>query len=558
MRKILTVMLTVMLVVLCMVVSAGATEYVYYENDFSDPATISDFTQYRGEWAIENGALKLKGIGKGLGLDDRVFMLYTGDDAIMNLTDYILEVDVTPNAFAGVLARCDLARAYAESEGGYCGYQLAFDYVTSGSNSTKESIGLERVNTAGGFAGSLAATTFPSSRNYTHHVKMTVIGADISIVVTDSNGMEIWNNTVNNNEWAMGTFGFSAVPADMSVSMVNVGVLNFDNLKVIATGDVGTYLANGGKLADYVPAVASDPIVVEKVSENDIDFSKNEYVLYENDFSDPETLNDFTQARGKWTVQDGKLYLESTDEGCVFSFIAYTADNTGLVGLASDYTIEVDLYDVMAAAGVLSYVDTSLFSGESDNTFYGYLSFASNDAKKAAIGASDVTATYANIKVSGGVLVPGNDYHIVVKHADGKVYFAFTDLESGELAYEYETVADKWTTGSFGFRMRANNGDAINAMVAAFDNLKVTITGDEAALVNAGFAPNAEIVYDAVEVPDVTESAETTEAQSAETSDAENPVSREEGDNSTVVIALVAVVIITLVAVAFVIKGKKK
>ncbi len=558
MKKLFATMLIAVLLVLCMAVTAGATDFVYYENDFSDPATISDFEQYRGEWAIEDGALKLKGTGKGIGYEEQVFMLYTADEAIMNLTDYILEVDVTPNAFAGVLTRCDVERAYAESATGYCGYQFAIDYSTNSSNVTKESFSFDRVNTAGGFAGSLGAATFEAKRNYTHHVKMTVHGADITIVVTDESGAELWNYTVNNNEWAMGTFGFTAVPADMSVSMVNVGLLKFDNLKVTAIGDVGTHLANGGKLSEYVPTVASDPIVVEKVSEKDIDFSKNEYVLYENDFSNADSLADFTQVRGEWVIQDEKLYLASTDDGCVFSFLAYTADSTGLVGLASDYTVEVDLYDVMAAAGVLSYVDTSLFSGDSDNTFYGYLSFASNDAKKAAIGASDATATYANIKVSGGVLTPGNDYHIVVRHLDGKVYFSFTDIETGALAFEHETTADKWTTGSFGFRMRAANGDAVNTMTAAFDNLKVTVIGDEAALINSGFSPNAEIVYDKEEVVVTTPVETTAEETEALTTAAatEEPTTNDSFPIVPVVIIVAVVAVLAIVVV--IIKGKKK
>ena len=559
MKKLFSIMFAVMLLAFCMAVTAGATEYVYYENDFSDPATIGDFTQYRGEWAVEDGVLKLKGTGAGLGYEDQVFMLYTADDSIMNLTDYILEVDVTPNAFAGVLARCDVALAYAEGANGYCGYQMAIDFNTNSSNVTNESFTLGRVNTAGGWAGSLGATSFKANRNYTHHVKMTVSGSTINTVITDASGAELWNNTVENNEWAMGTFGFTAVPADMSVSMVNVGILSFDNLKVTATGDVGTHLAGGGTLADYTPAVASDPIVVEKVSESDIDFTKTEYVLYENDFSDEATLADFTQVRGEWVVQDGKLYLASTEEGCVFSFIAYTADETGYVGLASDYTVEVDLYDVMAAAGVLTYVDTSLFSGENDNSFYGYLSFASNDATKAAIGVSDVTATYANVKVSGGVLTPGNDYHIVVTHLDGKVSFSFTDIATGEVVYEHTTTADKWLNGSFGFRMRAANGDSVNAMVAAFDNLKVTITGDEAALINSGFAPNAEIVYDAIEeTPVETQPAETSAAETAEVTTVSVDTPDKEGGFPVVPVAIIAVVLVALAVVVVIVKGKKK
>lgn len=571
MKKLFALLMAAMLMIFCMAIFANAAEYVYYENDFSDASSISDFTQYRGEWAIENGVLKLKGAGN-VGIEDQVFILYTADDAIMNLTDYILEVDITPNALAGLLARCDTALAYAESATGYCGYQATLDFTTTASNgSTKESFSLGSANTAGGWVGSLGAASIPSSRNYLHHFKMTVEGPALTVLVTDEYGQELWNYTAINDEWAMGTFGFTAIGADMSAAMVNIGMLQFDNLKVTAIGEVGDYLANGGTLADYKPTVVSNPVKVDKVNEDEVDFTKDTFVLYENDFSDAESINDFTQARGTWVVQDGGLCLEATEEGKVFSFIAYTADETGYIGLVSDYTVEADLFGVQAAAGVLSYVDTELFSGDSDNTFYGYLSFASNDATKAAIGASDITGTYANIKVSGGILTPGNNYHIVVKHLDGDVSFSFTDIDSGEQVYEYTTTADKWNTGSFGFRMRANNGGNVNALInpadgsantapAYFDNVKVTVIGVEAALINAGFAPNSEIVYNIVDdkpAGNHDEPGETTVNVGEETTAAnvEAPV---ESGSFTWVVVIIALFAAVAVAVAVVIAKNKK
>ena len=65
MKKLLAIFAVTAMLALCMALAVGAADFVYYENDFSDPATISDFTQYRGEWAIDGGALKLIGTGKG-------------------------------------------------------------------------------------------------------------------------------------------------------------------------------------------------------------------------------------------------------------------------------------------------------------------------------------------------------------------------------------------------------------------------------------------------------------------------------------------------------------
>ena len=45
MKKIFAIVLSAMLLALCFAVSAGAAEFVYYQNDFSDASTLSDFTQ---------------------------------------------------------------------------------------------------------------------------------------------------------------------------------------------------------------------------------------------------------------------------------------------------------------------------------------------------------------------------------------------------------------------------------------------------------------------------------------------------------------------------------
>ena len=63
MKKILTIVIASILLVCGMAMTVGAAEYVYYENDFSDPKTLSDFTQYRGEWDIIDGQLMLVGPG---------------------------------------------------------------------------------------------------------------------------------------------------------------------------------------------------------------------------------------------------------------------------------------------------------------------------------------------------------------------------------------------------------------------------------------------------------------------------------------------------------------
>ena len=50
-------LLLLLAAVLCL--GTFAAEKVLYENDFSDPATLSDFKQYRLRWEIKNGGLYL-------------------------------------------------------------------------------------------------------------------------------------------------------------------------------------------------------------------------------------------------------------------------------------------------------------------------------------------------------------------------------------------------------------------------------------------------------------------------------------------------------------------
>ena len=59
MKKIHALFLCVAWLLCMLTLSALAADYVYYENDFSDVTTLSDFTQYRGKWEIVDGQLTL-------------------------------------------------------------------------------------------------------------------------------------------------------------------------------------------------------------------------------------------------------------------------------------------------------------------------------------------------------------------------------------------------------------------------------------------------------------------------------------------------------------------
>ena len=208
-----------------------------------------------------------------------------------------------------------------------------------------------------------------------------------------------------------------------------------------------------------------------------------ETVYYENDFSDPTTISDFTANRGKWEIKDGKLYLSELDDGSTFSFIIFTADDD--VRSLSDYTVEADFYNVQTAAGIVSYSDISLVNDESDNSFYGYLSFISNDAKKPAFGYGADNGNWGgNLMVGENCLMPYGNYHITANHSGNTVEISFTDMNNGEVLYKYAAETTEWNSGSFGFRLRGENDGISNINTLAIDNLKVTL--NESTVVESG------------------------------------------------------------------------
>ncbi|MBQ9134264.1 MAG: hypothetical protein IJX64_07010 [Clostridia bacterium] len=503
MKKLLTIVIASILLVCGMAMTVGAAEYVYYENDFSDPKTLSDFTQYRGEWDIVDGQLMLVGMGDVDDLSKFAFMLYTADPAVMNLTDYIAEVDLTnTQSAAALLSRCDITQAQGETADGWYGY-MAF----LSNNGTLSAFG--RGNGLGAYAGNLHVSSAVTAPGSNLHLKATYQGTHITYVMSDLNtGSELYTIELDNDEWAYGSFGFRA--AIMQSGLTNLGVLGFDNLKITAIGEVGDWLAAGKSLADYKPSVTSNVIVpkvteaievtvpeVVKVEASKLDVTKTEYVFYENDFSDPATIADFTQYRGDWTIKDGRLYYSAVTTGFEatsnFAFILYSGNHDA--NLLQNYTLEVDVYNSQTSSGVITHADLSQADSDTANSFYGYVSFISNDGTKGATGYCDWQGAWGgNLAVGEPLLNPGGNYHIKVECADGMMIYTITAVGSDDVIWTDTQVAAEWPAGSFGFRMRVAMDSLVSLDNTAYDNLKVTVYGEEAVLLNAGYHPNAEIV----------------------------------------------------------------
>ena len=553
MKKLLVMLAAVMLVV-CLAVSAGAAEFVYYENDFSDEATLADFTQLRGEWGIVDGQLRLVDLGE-LGLTDQAFLIYTKDEGIMNLTDYVLEVDMfNIQTQAGPIFRCDVTKANGTLNNSFFGYQAFLSF-------TGEKGALGRGNLLGEWGGNLIVSENVTTPGSNLHLKVTAEGKTITYVMTDlDTNAESWTTSLDNDEYALGSFGFRAVAFNNGIT--NLNTLGFDNLKITAIGEVGDHLASGKTLSEYAPSVVSGAVMpqitpalevtvpeVVTVKAEDLDMTKTEYVYYENDFSDAATIADFTQYRGEWAIKDGKLYYVAQTDGFKevsnFTFILFSKDHDA--NLLSNYTIEADILG--------------------SNSFYGYTAFISNDGKKPAIGYGNTEGAWGgNLVVGDGILTPGSDYHLKAEHKDGMLTYTVTLVGSDEVIWTYSEPDVDWAAGSFGFRMRATNDTLINLDNVGIDNLKVVVHGDQAVLLNAGYHPNAVIDNGEVETtaPAETDAPEATEAPEESTAAPEvaettaAPTAEEEaGVNIGLVIGIVAAVIVVVAVVAVVIKKKK-
>mgnify|MGYP004510591023 FL=1 len=519
MKKIRSFVLCAALLVCALALSAFAADYVYYENDFSDVTTLSDFTQYRGKWEIVDGQLTLTGLGD-LQMNDQAFLLFTKDAGVANLTDYTLEVDMMNiQSQAGPLFRCDPAKVSGETNNSFYGYQAFISF-------TGERGALGRGNLLGDYAGNIKVSDVILFPGMNIHLRVDAVGKSITYVISDlDTGNELWNYTTENDEWAMGSFGFRACV--MHDGLTNLAMLGFDNLKITAHGEVGDHLAAGKKLADYKPKVESAAILPEvtpaievkvpavaEVKASELDLSVKDYVFYENDFSNAKTLSDFTQYRGKWEIKNGALYYTTLTEGFKeatnFSFLLYSANHDA--NLLTDYTVDVDLINSQTAAGVITHANLAEADSDGVNAFYGYLSFISNDGQKGAVGYGNAEGGWGgNLNVGEATVAVGGTYHMRVEHKEGMLTYTLTNAE-GDVLYSFSTAASDWPSGSFGFRARAMTDTLSNLGTMAFDNLKVTVHGAQAALLAAGYHPNAKIIGD---VPGASTDAAATEPADA-------------------------------------------
>ena len=200
-----------------------------------------------------------------------------------------------------------------------------------------------------------------------------------------------------------------------------------------------------------------------------------ETVIYENDFSDPSTLSDFTQFRHAWEIKDGGLYatsvplIESANDDS--SHIIYNSNED-----LADYIVEVDCMNVQSYTGLLLRTQLSKVS-HARNATGGYFAYCGKDANKGAFGHATDNGKWGGEIVGGPVLFEkGTNVHIKAIVKGDFISVEMTNLAINEVFFHYNYGVGSnanhtiWNEGTVGFRTLTTE--------AYFDNLKITTANE--------------------------------------------------------------------------------
>ena len=445
-------------------VSVLAAETVIYENDFSDPSTIRDFEQYRMTWEIRDGALYLTE-----NMDPAVpnqklnstfsHIVYQADEP---LTDYIVEVDyMNVQTAGGVLFNVQQDKADNQMSGFYGYTAFVSNDATKGALGSDGTNGVYKDNVNVGPGNKMNVGT-------NVHIKVTVKNEIIHVLFTNKDSgatiydytYAIGSNLSKDAVWKSGTVGLRMRGGYEANFVTSPGIAYFDNFKVTT--------ANEATLEK--PAA---PVVVVKKPSVTIDTSSLTEV-YRNTFDNADSIDDFSQFRGTWVVNDGKLYLSAATGGQ--SYIVYEGKKE-LTEL-TDYVIDVDINNNQTQGGVIIRSDIANMTGETDDGVMGYMGYLSFDGTKAALGAGKPDGKWleGNIEVSPAVLQPGMNLHMQLAVKGNLLQVIVTEQGTGKVLWHWAEAHNLWMTpGSFGFRLYAKeNGGRSNLNTMSFDNLVVS------------------------------------------------------------------------------------
>ena len=218
----------------CVSANEPAVPTVVYENDFSDPATLADFNQFRSVWEIKDGKLWITGPA------DDITDTETFGHIILNKNvtwrNYIVEADIeNVQTSTGIVCRVNNELADAQTANSFAGF-LGFLSNNAKSGAMGRSNPTDHTAWGGNYEGSViaAGTDIGSSV----HMKITVLDDTFTLEIFDlDTGLELYNNIVVTDEWQSGTVGFRARFNNAGTGANSFGTVSFDNLKVTLIND---------------------------------------------------------------------------------------------------------------------------------------------------------------------------------------------------------------------------------------------------------------------------------------------------------------------------------
>lgn len=210
------------LLILC----GDCAETTIYENDFSDAATLADFTAYRHAWEIRDGGLYATSQKLDGDVSDAFSHILCS--AAPALTDYIAEVDYLHAVTTGGLVfNADIDRA-DHGKNGFYGY-IAFGASTG----DKGAFGY--ATAAGAWGGNINVGSPAYADGTDLHIKVIVKGDYVSIEMTDiATGRPVYSyiysidKSTAQTKWHGGAVGFRLNGTEGA----------FDNLKITTANEV--------------------------------------------------------------------------------------------------------------------------------------------------------------------------------------------------------------------------------------------------------------------------------------------------------------------------------
>lgn len=204
-----------------------------YTNTFDDASALDDFTQFYGTWAVKDGRLYMTNTPN----KDQNFILFSGDDELTKLTDYVVDVDIyNVQSQGGIIARSDLQKADGRGVGnnfyGYIGY-LSF-------TGEKGALGCGGPN--GNWGTNFIVSKKVTTPGANLHLQLAVKGDTVTMNITDlDRNRPVWSATVEDKTYTAGTFGFRLYGNNdkhfEGTALCNLNATAFDNLVVSVYGE---------------------------------------------------------------------------------------------------------------------------------------------------------------------------------------------------------------------------------------------------------------------------------------------------------------------------------